>query len=348
MPDTRSSQRRKTGPGPGSGPDSDTEMPGQDGGVQDLFAGLKVEMERALTATLAKFEERIKRQVAAVDEAIGALRGEVASVQQQVAAAAQSAAAAARAESEATIAALADKVVGLEQRVERQDRAGRLCSVVLHGLADAGRGEPTKDKVQRLLQGVDPADVLEARRLGRAAAGRARPILVRLASVEAKHGAFRSGKALRAQKVFVDEDLTAAQRDRRKELRGRYAERRDKGWGPFWRGDRLLYGDGDRLGEDSGHGPIGPAPSPRTRPGPPPQAPSSGRAPGRPPVQRPPATPAARSASAAPTPPSPPAAQRPPSAAPPPPPSYAAAASGRAAASGEGAGPGPSGATGPP
>ena len=277
------------------------------------------------------------------------LRGEMASVKQQVAAAARSAAAAARAESEAAVAALADKVVSLEQRVEGQDRAGRLCSVILHGLADDGRGETTRDKVQRLLPSVATGDVLEARRLGRPAPGRARPVLVRLAGVEAKHGAFRSGRALRARGVFIDEDLTASQRERRKALRARYHQRRDQGWGPFWRGDRLLYVDGNRVAEDSGHGPVGPAPGPRAPPGPPPPAASSGRSSGRLPVRRPPVTPAPRTAPAAPPPPSPPpAAQRPPPAAPSPPPSYAAAASASAAAAGGSAGPGPSAAAGLP
>lgn len=355
MPETRSSQRRRTGPGPGSGPDSDVEMEGRDGGLRQLFDGFRAEMESAIAAIVAKFEEVIRRELAAIEESVDIVCGRVADVEQQVAAAAQSAAAAARAEVQAGVAALSDRVAGLERRVEGQDQASRLCSLVLHGVVDGGRSEPTKDKVRGLLRDVAPADVLEARRLGRPAPGRARPVLVRFSSVQAKHEAWRSAKTLRAAKIFVDEDLTAAQRGRRQELRARYAERRDKGWKPFWRGDRLMYADGDRLAEDTGCGAIGLGPGLRTPPAPPSRAPSSCRVPGGQPVQRPHAAPAAPSAGGAParqrpvsparpTPPSPTAAQEPPSAArPPPPPTFAAAvASGSAATSGVGSGPSPS------
>ena len=348
MPETRSSQKRRTGPGPGSGPESDNDMDGQEGGFQEALDRFKSNMERVVRDLLAEFAEDVQRRFVTINETMGNLRGEMAAVQDQLAAAARSAAAAARAEAEARCATMADEVAGLKRRIEDQDRAGRLCSVTLHGVPDDGRGEPTKAKVQSLLQGVASGDVLEARRLGRPAPGRARPVLVRLVSVEAKHCAFRAGRDLRARKVFVDEDLTASQRDRRKTLRARYQQRRDQGWRPFWRGDRLLYVDGDGVAEDPGHGPIGPAPGPRAPPGPPPPAPSSGRSPGQPPVRRPPATPAPRAATAAPSPPPPPAAQRPPSAAPPPPPTYAAATSGSAAAAGGTAGSGPSAAAGPP
>eukprot|EP00884_Botryococcus_braunii_P001002 jgi/Botrbrau1/10902/Bobra.0025s0075.1 len=71
-------------------------------------------------------------------------------------------------------------------------------------------------------------------------AQRPRPILIKFATVEQKHAAFKHAKQLRLNGITMDDDLTPAQRATRKERTAEAIALRNAGWRVFWRGDRLF------------------------------------------------------------------------------------------------------------
>ena len=101
------------------------------------------------------------------------------------------------------------------------------------------------------------------RRLGRekeTAGALPRPILVKFRSIDAKHAAYKHSKTLRAKKIYLDSDLTPAQREQRTGKRDRYQHLKTQGARPFWREDRLFYYVNGAVKEDSCTPPCPPPP----------------------------------------------------------------------------------------
>ena len=99
-----------------------------------------------------------------------------------------------------------------------------------------------------LLRGTGTAvPLLEARRLGRtreAQAGRVpapRPVLLVFPSQQTKHSALKHSGALRARRIYLDDDLTPAQLQARANLGDKFVMPRQQGLHPFRRAERLFY-----------------------------------------------------------------------------------------------------------
>ena len=164
-----------------------------------------------------------------------------------------------------------NKLAQLAASTERHDRAARAANLVVHGLSEEPREDPVGRAVGLFPVAEGPAaPLLDARRLGAPGPpgrSRPRPLLINFASVSAKHAALKHSKVLRSRQVYLDEDLTPAQRAARTALRPRYMTAKAAGHQPFWRGERLFVRVGGRVGEvlSEARPPSG-APAPGTAP----------------------------------------------------------------------------------
>ena len=120
--------------------------------------------------------------------------------------------------------------------------------MIMFGVPE-GPGTPRR-QVESLFSPSSSAltsNILEVRRFGRAPVSgtttnnpRPRPVLVRFASLDAKHLAFRDSKRLRQEhRITMDDDLTPNQRAKRDRLRPEFQELKEKGPRPAWRGDKI-------------------------------------------------------------------------------------------------------------
>ena len=140
-----------------------------------------------------------------------------------------------------------DTTKALQAAVESLDRARRENNLIMFGVPESS--QDVFRQVTSLLQPSSSAlgaNLLEVRRLGRApAAGaarnaRPRPVLVKFASLDAKHRAFSHSSRLREEhRITLDDDLTENQRASRERQRPEFKELQEKGLRPFWRGDVL-------------------------------------------------------------------------------------------------------------
>ena len=174
------------------------------------------EMQDAFTQEIARLRKEFSDYKAATDKEMGRLT--------------------------AKVSAMADTITGLQGDVQVQEQRDRAANLVMVGVAE-GPSTPAAD-VARLLPQVDACRVMSAERLGKVREGpsaRPRPILIKFSSVQEKHCALKSSKDLRAQKVYLDMDLTPLQRENRVKLGDRYRAHKAQGRRPFWRYDTLHY-----------------------------------------------------------------------------------------------------------
>eukprot|EP00884_Botryococcus_braunii_P020286 jgi/Botrbrau1/6941/Bobra.0215s0018.1 len=127
-----------------------------------------------------------------------------------------------------------------QEGLERQWKAP---NAILYNVNEVPRDSLTE--VKSLISGGVTSEnngIIECHRLGRQnpQAQRPRPILIKFATVEQKHAAFKHAKQLRLNGITMDDDLTPAQRATRKERTAEAIALRNAGWRVFWRGDRLF------------------------------------------------------------------------------------------------------------
>jgi hypothetical protein len=135
------------------------------------------------------------------------------------------------------VAALREEIKYLHSNLERLDRKSREENIIIYNLPGPGSAE----QVKSLFPAVVAGSISSVRRLGRPTEGKKLPVLVKFSSLQAKHEAFKSSKTLRARSIFLDDDLTLEQRKTRQGLRPAFAQLKEQGLRPFWRGERLLY-----------------------------------------------------------------------------------------------------------
>lgn len=138
---------------------------------------------------------------------------------------------------QADFAAVREELVVLRGTVEQLDRDSRAKNIVIYNLPGPGSAE----EVKSLFPPAVAQNIENVRRLGRPVSGKRIPMLVKFRSLQAKHEAFKSSKVLRARSIYLDDDLTASQRATRQQLRPAFAQLKEQGLKPFWRGERLLY-----------------------------------------------------------------------------------------------------------
>eukprot|EP00884_Botryococcus_braunii_P013409 jgi/Botrbrau1/22069/Bobra.0638s0002.1 len=133
-----------------------------------------------------------------------------------------------------------NRLLSRQEGLERQWKAP---NAILYNVNEVPRDSLTE--VKSLISGGVPSEnngIIECHRLGRpnSQAQRPRPILIKFATVEQKHAAFKHAKQLRLNGITMDDDLTPAQRATRKERTAEAIALRNAGWRVFWRGDRLF------------------------------------------------------------------------------------------------------------
>lgn len=166
---------------------------------------------------------------------------------------------------DAVIRTLRDELSCVRAVVESRERQDRAANVLVIGVSE-GDADPLQI-VSKLLPQVPQGRVVSAQRLGKAREGpdaRPRPMLVKFSSVQEKHLALRSSKDLRAQKIYIDMDLTPAQKENRSKKMDRFRLHKTQGHRPFWRYDRLLYTEGNQVREDGAPPGGSPPPAPQT------------------------------------------------------------------------------------
>jgi hypothetical protein len=111
---------------------------------------------------------------------------------------------------EQEITLLRQQIGVTEVALDIQGQATRANNIVVQNLAEGLEGANLKRHLTGILPGVSEGAILEVKRLGarRPGAHRPRPILARFTDSDTKHAAFKSGRDLRRDNVFVDDDLT--------------------------------------------------------------------------------------------------------------------------------------------
>ena len=152
------------------------------------------------------------------------------------------------AEAEARVACLAVEVAELRKSQQQFDISTRRASLVVHNVPES----PDCDAGQALQQvcssaGLQPLTYSEAVRLGKPPAevgareqARPRPVLLKFGAVQQKHDLLRQSKALREQKVYLDDDLTPHQRSMRAKLSRVFSLLKFHKRPRFWRQERLF------------------------------------------------------------------------------------------------------------
>jgi hypothetical protein len=224
-----------------------------------LISALSPEITRAMDFELGKCRDDSKQ---VVEQTVQALKAEHATALARLTAQLQV--------SQHEVSSLKQQVGENQVAVDAQGQAARANNLMVQNLAEGLEGGNLKGHITSLLPGVSQEAILEVKRLGVQQSGalRPRPILARFVDSATKHTAFRNGRELRRNKVYLDDDLTPLQQTRRFEQRGRYLELREQGCRPFWRGSVIKYYRHGQLVED-GYGPS--AGHGRTRPPPPPR-----------------------------------------------------------------------------
>ena len=167
-----------------------------------------------------------------------------------------------RTEMAAQAAVFKDDIAKLKGASEQQDRAARATHMIVKGVPEKPTEPVTVANIGQIIPGAELA-ATEVRRLGRekeTAGALPRPILVKFRSIDAKHAAYKHSKTLRAKKIYLDSDLTPAQREQRTGKRDRYQHLKTQGARPFWREDRLFYYVNGAVKEDSCTPPCPPPP----------------------------------------------------------------------------------------
>jgi hypothetical protein len=222
-----------------------TMSPSRGGDLQDLrdqVAILQATVEKILETqpTSASIEEQLQRQLGGFKANIEALIASYVT---------------------AALEPLMGKIKDLEDKLEAFDRAGRAGNLILKNKAEPIGETPQSlfATVQGLLQvtpGRPAPTLVEVRRLGKPVTDRPRPhprpVFIKFASVTAKHAALSVSKVLRARQLYLDVDLTRAQKDSRWAQRDRYRFLREHGMRPYWREDRIYVVNYGRAEEDTG------------------------------------------------------------------------------------------------
>lgn len=183
------------------------QLAGRVGTIEQQFSSLGSNIDSILDA---KVESKIAARVGCVDETV-----------------------------RATYEAIDNNITQCVLSVETLERKLRSPNALLYGVAESS-GEQHLAAVKSLL---GDSTINEAIRLGPRSptATRPRPVLIKFASIAAKHAAFKKSKELRRQfNVSMDDDLTPKQKAARTTRFPQVQALRGEGWVTFWRGDNLF------------------------------------------------------------------------------------------------------------
>ena len=142
------------------------------------------------------------------------------------------------AQMEAKALQLGEEVTELRNSQQRFDISTRRASLVVHNVPEsqvcnsAGLQPLTYSEAVRL--GKPPADA------GAGQQARPRPVLVKFGAAQQKHELLQQSKALRDQKVYLDDDLTPYQRSMRAKLSSVFSLLKFYKRPRFWRQERLF------------------------------------------------------------------------------------------------------------
>jgi hypothetical protein len=139
----------------------------------------------------------------------------------------------------ATVEQLESYVVYLKATMEQLDRNSRENNITMYNVPLQYSAEQAK----ALFPAHVAAAIKNVRRCRNA--GQNAPVVVTFRSLHDKHMRYRafksSRKMLHKRSIFLDDDLTPAQRAIRQGMRPAFSELKEQGMEPFWRGERLLY-----------------------------------------------------------------------------------------------------------
>jgi hypothetical protein len=136
---------------------------------------------------------------------------------------------------------LRTRVLAIESRQEATEIQAKSNNFILYSIAETSPAN-TETQVKTLLGEAAASAIVETRRLGPVKPGAAKPrgVLVKFATSSAKHAAYKRSRDLRAQGIFIDDDLTQKQQEERQRLRAEFTQLKAAGFKPFWRGAKLM------------------------------------------------------------------------------------------------------------
>jgi hypothetical protein len=136
---------------------------------------------------------------------------------------------------------LKTRLLAIENRQEATEIQVKSNNFILYNIAETSPAD-TETQIKTLLGDAAALAIVETRRLGPVKPGTAKPrgVLVKFATSSGKHAAYKRSRELRAQGIFIDDDLTPKQQAERQRLKGEFTQLKAKGLKPFWRGAKLM------------------------------------------------------------------------------------------------------------
>lgn len=126
------------------------------------------------------------------------------------------------------------------QRMERKDREKK---IVIKGMEENESGEKTGEIVEEMLKkdlNLSGIRIGKTERIGAKVRGRIRPILVELERMDDKINVMKSKKKLKGTRIYLDDDMTREERERKKKLLKMMWVERNRNKNAYVRGDRVV------------------------------------------------------------------------------------------------------------
>jgi hypothetical protein len=134
-----------------------------------------------------------------------------------------------------------EALFAMQSRQENLEVQSKSSNLIMFNITESKPAD-TNAAIKALLGNEVGSAIVETRRLGpfRPKAAKARPVLIRFSSTDAKHMAFARGKELRTRGIFLDDDLTMKEQADRQRLRGDFTRLKNEGKHLAWRRGKLM------------------------------------------------------------------------------------------------------------
>jgi hypothetical protein len=134
-----------------------------------------------------------------------------------------------------------EALFAVQNRQENLEVQSKSCNLIMFNFTESKPAD-TNPAIKAILGNEVGSKIVETRRLGpfRPNAAKARPVLIRFSSTDAKHMAFARGKELRTRGIFLDDDLTLKEQAERQRLRGEFTRLKSEGKVLAWRRGKLM------------------------------------------------------------------------------------------------------------
>lgn len=138
---------------------------------------------------------------------------------------------------------LKNELKNVKNQIQRLEKKEREKNIVIKGLKETENEEKTGEIVEEMLKkdlNLSDIRIRKVERIGAKISGRTRPIIIALENKEDKLTILKCKKKLKGTTIYLDDDLTREERERKKKLLRIVWEERKKNKNAYLRGDRIV------------------------------------------------------------------------------------------------------------